>query len=82
MRRTGLHQLFAFSTLKRKIVKSNSIFKLFISLILVFVANLAQAFTLQEYISKQCPKHCVNADVLTDTVQRAATRTVSIPKYC
>ncbi len=54
-------------------MKSNSIFKLFISLILVFVANLAQAFTLQEYISKQCPKHCVNADVLTDTVQRAAT---------
>ena len=58
---------------ERKTVKSNSIFKLFISLILVFVANLAQAFTLQEYISKQCPKHCVNADVLTDTVQRAAT---------
>ena len=55
-------------------VKYNSILKLLLSLIMVFVANTAsQAFTLQEYIQKQCPKHCVKADVLVDTIHRAAT---------
>lgn len=42
-------------------------------LVLVFVSAYSQAFTLEEYIQTRCSKHCVDADVLTDTIHRAAT---------
>lgn len=54
-------------------MKSNSIIKLLFSLVLVCVTASASAFTLEEYIQKNCSQHCVKADILTDTIQRAAT---------
>ena len=52
-------------------MRSNSIFKLFFSLILVFVTSISNAFTLEQYIRINCSKHCVNADLLYNVIHRA-----------
>lgn len=53
-------------------MRNNSIRGLFLFLVMVFVTATSHAYTLAEYIQKNCKKHCVNADVLQDVVQRAS----------